>query len=113
MDLSSIEGRKTAVLRLQQIAMKARSNMLESLGDNAVSRSILRELYPYLFGEVNIVDLAKRILDADAFSDTQIMNLLVLCHKTPAVLLIYNLWYDNEDLIDPIEFMRTTEIHIL
>ena len=113
MDFSTLEGRKTAVLQIQHMAMKAKSDMTEILGFDPATQRIFSDLHPYLFGEVNIVDLAKRILDIGTFSDSDIVNLLFLCHKTPAVLLIHSLWNGGKELIEPLEFLRSVKEHIV
>lgn len=112
-DFNSLEGRKTAVLQIQRMAMKARSDMTEALGDDEVAQRILHELHPYLFGELNLVYVSTLLIESGEFSNSDIMNLLVLCHKEPALLLLHALWFDGDDLIEPMEFIRTTTLFII
>jgi len=112
-DLNSLDGRKTFVLQIQRMAMKARSDMTESLGNGNVAQSVLADLQPYLFGEINVVDVAERILKADHFSNGDIMNLLVLCEKTPAMQVMYTLFNHGEELPAPMDFMRNATLRIV
>jgi len=77
------------VRNIMLAGQRYRSIMAESLGTDEVAQNLLADLTPRLFGKVNVVDMASRILDAAEKSGQlapgDFLNLMIFVNLDPAL----------------------------
>lgn len=80
------------VQHVQVVAQKVRSNVVHVVGDPA-DEKMAEMIAPGLFGKVNVLDVATRLLERDHISGGNLYNLLFLVHRSDLMMAMFELSY--------------------
>ena len=88
-------------------AMKAKSNIIEALGDDDISTQILEMTEPMLFsepGKPNLIEALTRMEKKPFLEKGDVVNALYLLDKSPATYMCTVLW--QRDIPDQMDVLR-------
>jgi hypothetical protein len=103
--MTETEARKI-IQRIQVLAQKAKSNLIESMGDPEMDDPMLwvvKDLYPELFatkedGAVNIIELANMLLNKEGLVPEDLRHLMFFVNRSTVMSIMNVSYYKWEPL---------------